>query len=127
MLIPDNTDIITFIDKYFLQNTSGDQLITTQSVRVLWYDSVGSNSGNKDVKNMNKQFDIFIKDNVSHNADNDRLRMRHDLIANRLRTLLTKQDVVCNMRFKYEDEYHLWTKIPGYRRYHVVFSYKKTV
>lgn len=127
MLIPDSTNIIDFIDKYFIENVSGDELIFNEKVRIVWYDKQMDSTGNKNVRSMHKQIDIFVKQNVSHNADHDRLRMRHDMIATRLRYLLTKDQAIYGMRFTYVDEYQLWTKTPGYRRYHVVFSYKKSV
>ena len=127
MLVPSRVDIIGFIEKYFIENTSGDEILTDEKDRVIYYDEEGTKTGNKDVKNVNKAFDIYVKEDALHNADRDRLKNRYDLIAERLRYLLTKDTYVYGMRFKYEDAYNLWTKTPGYKRYHVVFSYKKTI
>ena len=127
MLVPEKTDILHFIDKYFIENTSGDEILTDEKVRVIYYDAEGGDTGNMNVKAMYKEFDIYVREDVLHNADRDRLKNRYDLIAERLRYLLTHEDYVCNMKFKYINAYNLWTKTPGYRRYHAVFSYKKTV
>ncbi len=127
LLVPKGTDISHFIDKYFIENTSGDEILIDEKVRVIYFDSEGGDTGNKNVKAMYKEFDIYVKEDALHNADRDRLKCRYDLIAERLRYLLTKEDYVCGMKFQYENAFNLWTKTPGYRRYHVVFSYKKTV
>lgn len=127
MCIPANTSIIDFVDKYFIENTSGDEILVNEKVRILYWDSEGSKTGNQSMKNMFKNFDIYVKEDVLHNADNDRLKCRYDLIAERLRYLLTREYHICNMHFAFENEFNLWTKTAGYRRYHVVFSYKKSV
>lgn len=127
MLVPEEADVIKFIEKYLIENTSGDEILTSEKVRVIYYDAEGQKTGNMDVKYVTKEFDIYVREDVLYGADRDMLKKRYDLIAERLRYLLTKETYVCGMRFKYEDAYNLWTKTAGYRRYHVVFSYKKTV
>lgn len=127
MLLPDDTTITKFVDKYFVQDEVGSEILTDEKVRIVYYDSRGRDTGNKGVRNHYKEFDIFVKEDVLHTATNDRLQNRFDLIAERLKYLLLRDRYVCGLRFNYEDDYNLWTKTIGYRRYHVVFSYKTTV
>lgn len=68
-----------------------------------------------------------MKDDVLHTATDDRLQNRYDLIAERLKYLLLREKSICGLSFSYEDDYNLWTKTIGYKRYHIVFSYKTTV
>lgn len=75
---------------------------------------------------MYKEFYIYVKDDVLHNATSDRLQYRYDLIAERLKDLLIGNQYVGRMRFLFEEEYDLWTKTPGYTLYHISFSYKTT-
>ena len=41
MLVPEGTDILTFITKYFIRDVSTDELLTTEKVRVVHSDSEG--------------------------------------------------------------------------------------
>jgi len=67
-----------------------------------------------------------FKESMLYNATNNRLQRRDKLIAQRLKELLLWKEHVCDLRFQYEDEYHLGARTIGYRRYHLVLSYKTT-
>ena len=128
MLIPEGTPITKFIDKYFIEDENPDEILTDEKVRVIYYDSPGRDTGNQNVFNRYKEFDIYVKNDVEHNATEDRLKKRYKLIAERLKYLLLKEEHVCHLRFKCDDPgYNLYTKMVGYRRYHIVFRYKTTV
>lgn len=124
MLLPDDISIVEFIDKYFIQDENAGEQLISEPVRILYWDSEGRDSGNMNVRNKYKEFDIFVKEDVLHTATNDRLQNRYDQIAERQKYLLLKDTHVQGLRFRYEDDYNLWTKTIGYKRYHVVFSYK---
>lgn len=126
MMIPENCTVTRFVDKYFLEDNSAGEIITDEAVRVICYDEKGILANNSKVMINYKEFDIYVKDNVLHTATRDRIQNRYDLIAERLRYLLTRQKVVEHMSFRFEDEFNLWTKTAGYKRFHVVFSYKTT-
>ena len=126
MKIPTGTSITDFIDRYFVQDENAGEILINEPVRIVYWDSEGRESGNMNVRNKYKEFDIFVKDDILHNATEDRLQFRYDLIAERLKYLLLKDIHVQHLRFKFEDEYNLWTKTIGYKRYHIVFSYKTT-
>lgn len=127
MLLPNKCTIIDFIDKYFIEDENTDELLTNEKVRISYYDSEGRDTGNKNVRLKYKEFDIYVKKDVLHTATQDRLQNRYDLIADRLKYLLLKDEHVCCMHFEYEDEHNLFTKMIGYKRYHISFSYKTTV
>lgn len=127
MLLPEECTILDFIKKYFVEDMSPDEVLTNEIVRIAYYDSEGRDSGNKNVKCKYKEFDIYVKQDYLHNATNDRLQNRCHLVAERLKYLLLRNEHVCRMHFDYEDDYDLWTKMVGYKRYHIVFSYKISV
>lgn len=128
MLVPTGTSITKFIDKYFIQNQNADELMTDEQVRVVYYDSPGRDTGNKNVFIQYKEFDIYVKEDVEHTASVDYLKQRQKLIAERIKYQLLKDDHVCHLRFWCDDPgYDLYTKMVGYKRYHIVFRYKTTV
>lgn len=127
MCIPANCTITQFTDKYFIQSQSGSQILVNEPVRILYYDSQGSDSRNKNVLNRYKQFDIYIKQTHLHNADKDRLKNRYNLIEQRLKYLMLNFSIQHGLTFRFYNSFNLWTKTDGYRRYHVVFSYNTTV
>lgn len=127
MILPEDCGILDFVKRYFVEDMSPDELLVNEAVRIAWYDSEGGDSGNKNVKRKYKEFDIYVKQDHLHNATKDRLQNRCHLIAERLKYLLLRNDYVCRMRFEYEDDYDLWTKTVGYKRYHIAFSYKISV
>lgn len=127
MLLPADCTITQFRDKYFIEDENPDEILTDEKVRIACYDASGRDTGNARVRNRYKNFDIYVKEDVLHNATKDRLQNRYDLIADRLKYLLLKDDRVCRMHFDYEDDYNLFTKMIGYKRYHIIFSYKTTV
>lgn len=128
MCIPEGTTITKFIDKYFIEDENSDEILTDEKVRIVYYDSEGRDTGNMNVFNRYKEFDIYVKDNVVHNATDDRLKKRYKLIAERLKYLLLSEDHIYGLRFRCEDPgYNLYTKMVGYRRYHITFRYKTTV
>ena len=85
MCIPDGTTITKFIDKYFIEDENPDEILTDEKVRITYYDSPGRDTGNKNVFNRYKEFDIYVKQDVVHNATEDRLKKRYKLIAERLK------------------------------------------
>ena len=127
MCIPEGTAIIPFITKYFIEDAAPDAILTNELVRVNHYDTQGYDTGNKNVVRKYKEFDIYVKESVLYDATNDRLKARTQLIAERIKYLLLRRFHICELHFDYRDEYDLWTKTVGYKRYHIVFSYRISV
>ena len=119
-------DIRRFIDKYFVEDVLSDAPVTDEKARVLYYTSEGMKMGDAHINKKYLEMDIYVRNTELYTADSDRLRHRGKLIGQRLKELLTGSRYVCNMRYTYEDDYALGTKTIGYRRWHMVFSYKTT-
>lgn len=128
MLIPEGkrNNIREFIGKYFIEDAMPDEPIVNEDVRVIYYDEEGSKLGTPHVTKKILSFDIYVKESMLYNATKNRLQRRDKLIAQRLKELLLWKEHVCSLRFQYEDEYHLGARTIGYRRYHLVLSYKTT-
>jgi hypothetical protein len=128
MLIPPDKrgNIKAFIEKYFVEDVLPDELITDEDVRILYYETEGTKYENQHVIQKYLEFDIYVRNAALYTATSDRLRRRDKLIFQRLKELLTGETYICNLRFRYEDDYPLGAKTVGYRRYHAVFSYKQT-
>ena len=128
MLIPEGkrNNIREFIGKYFIEDAMPDEPVVNEDVRVIYYEEEGSKLGTPHVTKKILSFDIYVKESMLYNATNDRLQRRDKLIAQRLKELLLWKEHVCDLRFQYEDEYHLGARTIGYRRYHLVLSYKTT-
>lgn len=127
MLIPeaDHNDIRKFVDKYFVEDILSDAPVTDEKVRILYYDTEGVKlGGGPHVTKKYLEFDVYVRNTELYTADRDRLRRRDKMIGQRLKELLTGKRYVCNMRYAYEDDYPLGCKVIGYRRWHMVFSYK---
>ncbi len=128
MRIPESSrsNIREFIGKYFIEDAMPDEPVVNEDVRVIYYEEEGSKLGTPHVTKKILSFDIYVKESMLYNATNDRLQRRDKLIAQRLKELLLWKEHVCGLRFQYEDEYHLGARTIGYRRYHLVLSYKTT-
>lgn len=87
MLIPDDTSIIRFTDKYFIEDETTDEIITDEKVRVTYCTTKGYDTGNSNVKLKFLEFDIYVSQDELHTATSDRLQNRYDLIAERLKYL----------------------------------------
>ena len=128
MCISPKTTIIDFVENYFIEDASGtDQQLVNEPVRIVHYDNEGTDTGNKNVLLRYKEFDIYVKKTELYNATNDRLKSRCKLIAERIKFLLLHDFHIHDLHFEYENEFDMWTKTVGYKRYHIVFSYKTTV
>ena len=119
-------NIRAFIARYFIEDAMPDEPVVDEDVRIIYYDEEGSKLGTPHVTKKILAFDIYVKESNLYNATNDRLQRRDKLIAQRLKELLLWKEHVCGLRFQYEDEYHLGAKTIGYKRYHLVLSYKTT-
>lgn len=127
MMIPDGTNIITFINNYFVRSQFTSTLLTNENVRILYYDSQGQNTDNPNVRKKIMTFDIFVKNEHAHDVGEDRLMMRSQLIAERLMYLLTKDRYInkSGYRFWIAGDWDLGSRTSGYTRYCVSFYYMK--
>lgn len=84
MKLPENTDIISFIDKYFIRAGYTNKVLEDEHVRIIYADMQGSPTSTPNVMKKMMTFDIYVKTEDLHNVGRDRLVMRTQLIANRL-------------------------------------------
>lgn len=105
MVLPPDTAILKFIEKYFIKDAAADEMIINEQVRIVHCDTQGRGYGNPHVKLKYKAFDIYVKDTALYNATNDRIKSRCNLIAERLKYLLLKNTYTYGLRIAYEDEY----------------------
>ena len=127
MKIPEKTNIINFIDKYFIRAGYTNKLVENESVRIVYSDIQGDDTSVPNVKRKMLTFDIYVKIEDLHNVGEDRLTMRTQLIANRLIQLLTKDRYLqdTGYRFWVAGDWDLGTRTTGYARYCVAFYYMK--
>ena len=131
MRIPPKTPLTKFVEKYFIRDGDGSEILTDEDVRIVYSDTAAYKTRNAFVFNRTKSFDIYVKDSILHPDQddpfsNDWMKCRTDMIAERLKVLLLNGPVH-GLRFEFGDEYDLWTKTPGYKRYHITFQYTTTV
>lgn len=127
MKIPEKTNIINFIDKYFIRAGYTNKLVENEAVRIVYSDIQGDDTPVPNVKRKMLTFDIYVKIEDLHNVGEDRLAMRTQLIANRLIQLLTKDRYLqdTGYRFWVAGDWDLGTRTTGYARYCVAFYYMK--
>ena len=127
MLLPEGTDIITFIDKYFIRASYTNDLVENEKVRIVYGFINNDDTGVPDVKRNLLNFDIYVKKEHLHNADKDRLLYRTVLIADRLNQLLNKNDFIAGTGYKFRivTEGELGTRTIGYTRYGISFSFMR--
>lgn len=127
MLIPTGSTIIDFRDKYFIKAGYSSDLVTEQKVRIVYADMQGNPGVTPNTTQSLMTFDIFVKKDSLHNATNDRLMMRTELIAQRLLELFTKERYVkeTGYRFWIGGAWDLGTRTTGYARYCLALNYVK--
>ena len=109
MCIPEDKreNIREFIDRYLIEDAMPDELVLNEDVRVICYETEGTQLGTPHVLRKFLAFDIYVKEDALYNVGADRLQRRDKKISQRLKELLTGKEHVCGIRFGYEDEYHL--------------------
>lgn len=122
-MVPEGTDIVTWINKYFVDATICTDIVTDENVRVLWWEDQSSRTNNPLVSNRKLCFDIYVKSEHVKDATNDLLRSRAKMISQQLQEILTFRNTVGQVAFRYYDDYDLGTKMVGYVRHRLVIAY----
>lgn len=125
MKIPEKTNIINFIDRYFIRAGYTNKILSDEAVRIV-YGSVSSATNVDRVTSNVMNFDIYVKLESLHNVGTDRLVMRTQLIAQRLIYLLTRARYNGVYRFYDPTEGDMGTSAVGYARYRVSLKYTRT-
>ena len=127
MMLPEDTTIIQFIDKYFMRVGTSSEPLKDENVRIV-YGSVGRGlASDVHVLSQELSFDIYVKQTQLHNVGNDRLVYRTELIADRLNQLLCDQydERLGPYRFRCIGRSDMSTGTIGYVRYNISFSYMR--
>ena len=123
MLVPAGTNIVTFVNKYFVDAAICTDLVTDEDVRILWFEEGSASTGNPSVNKKKLSFDIYVKRERLNDASNDALRSRARMISQKLQEMLTYEDAVGRITFGYVDDYSLGTRMVGYIRHRLTVSY----
>lgn len=127
MMLPEGTDIITFIERYFIRADATDKLLTNENVRIVYGKVRQDPTDVPNVTDATWSFDIFVKREHQRDASADRLLYRTQLIAHRLIQLLNKKQYPgIGIKFKRPKEGDLNTRTIGYDRYYVSFHVFET-
>ena len=127
MELPSKTNILQFIDRYFIRAGYSNTLLTDEVCRIVYADVQGEETKVPNVTKNMMTFDIYVKQNELHNATNDRLQYRTHLIAERINKLLTQERYLADTgyRFWIAGDWDLGTRVTGYARYTIAFYYMK--
>lgn len=126
MKIPAKTDLYTFIKRYFIRAGTSTEILTNESVRIVYGISYSKPTSNPYVTMNELSFDIYCKTEDLHNATNNILKTRTTLIARRIYNLLTDKRYHGVYRFWIEGESDKHTSVPGYVRYNITLGFQKT-
>ena len=128
LLIPDRDreNIMKFITEYFVRFPMTDEVLADHKVRVIYDDEEPDDMNIAQAVKAKLVFDIFVKSDHLHDVEQDRLKDRAVLIADRIRHLLTRSTYVCGLRFRMGKQFGVGSRTIGYRRYRLVMNYHKT-
>ena len=127
MKLPPKTNIIQFVDRYFIRAGYTNKLLTDEVCRIVYSDSQGYETEVPNVKKNLMIFDIYVKQEEQRNIGDDRLILRSDLIADRLCKLLTSKRYLADTgyRFWIAGDWDGGTRVTGYNRKTIAFHYMK--
>jgi hypothetical protein len=111
-------------DTYITHAYGSDTIILSESCRILYRNVPLSATNNQFVKWDGIIFEIFVKDSDQYNVTTNALDRRQEMIADRLLALLGRQ-YVGDLKFEPVDKGDLYCATSGYKRYFVLFKYKR--
>ena len=129
MLVPAEAkeNIRVFLDRFFIKEAISDEIITDEPVRILYHHKESTGIVNNPYAHKRYlTFEIYVKKDRLFDCDPDRMRARTEMIVQRLKEIFTDKTYVCRMRYLYEDDYEIGTRLTGYTRHVLIFSYKTT-
>lgn len=130
MLIPNNTTLINFVDKYFIRVGYSDTTLTNEDVRIVYGNIMSKNADNNKAFRQEISFDIFVRKEHAHDVGDDRLMLRGELIQERLRQLLEGRITVNGQDTAYKLRVvgmnNLGSSTIGYNRFNITFEYIHT-
>lgn len=125
MMIPDGTNIIDFIDKFFIRAGDTNETLKSENVRIVYGDIPVGVTNNPNVVRTQMKFNIYVKKEHLHDVSNDRLVLRTMKICDRLNLLLAQPINIKGYRFRVIGEQDIGTRTIGYVRRDITFEFKK--
>ncbi len=112
-------------DIYITHSYGSDTIINEDvSCRILYRNVPLSATNNPFVKWDGIIFEIFVKDSDQYNATTNALDRRQEMIADKLIKLLGRQ-YVGSLKFEQMDKGDLYCSTPSFKRYFVLFKFKR--
>ena len=128
MKLPSNTNIIQFVNRYFIRAGFTNELLTDEVCRIIYSDSASFDTAVPNVKKHTLTFDIFVKKEEMNNVGNDRLVTRLDLITEKLYKIMTSERYLADTGYRFwpaAGDLDLGTSTVGYARRTLAFYYMK--
>lgn len=125
MCIPQNATIIDFIERWFVKAGTVTSPLTDEAVRIVYGNYKTYSQGDSHVNKQELSFDIYVRADISHNSESNRLVYRAEKIAERLRHLLTHGERYLSdaYRFWWVGESDMACAVYGYTRHNICFDY----
>lgn len=127
MKIPKQTGVIQFTSRYFVKAGFTNELLTDEVCRIVYSDTLSSQTEVPNVKKNMITFDIYVKNEELRGVGDDGLVLRTYVIADRLQKLLTSERYLrdTGYRFWIAGDWDSGTRTAGYTRYTIAFYYMK--
>ena len=125
MKLPEDITLSEFDRKYFINAGNAAEVLTNESVRIVYGMSHNGNTSNPHVRISELSFDIYVRSKDQRVLGEDILTRRSVLITSRLVDLLTSKRYLGVYLFWVSGETDLATSAVGYVRRHIDFSYEK--
>lgn len=126
MMIPEaeRKNIVSFRDKYFINEVLGDELLDNIPVRILYHLDEPYDIGGMNVRQDELFIDIYVERKHAYDYGVDRMLHRGHLIAERLEHLLCRGKKHYNLSFRCRQIADLTSKREGYDRVTAIMVYK---
>jgi len=124
MMIPKGTNIVTFIDRYFIRAGTSSVVLKDEEVRII-YSATSVGTQTDKVSSNIISFDIYVKNDHLHDCCDDGLVFRTQMISQRLCQLLTQKRYNGVYRFYDPNDGDMNTSTIGYSRYNLTLSFTK--
>ena len=127
MKLPPKTGILQFCNRYFIRAGFSNKLLTDEVCRIVYADTMSSDTAVANVKKNIMTFDIYVKHEEMYNVGDDRLISRLDLIADKLNRILTSERYLADTGFRFwiASELDLGTSTVSYARKTIAYYYMK--
>ena len=127
MKLPEKIKITDFVKYYFIRAGYTNELLKNQVCRIVYGDIEGKDTDVPNIRKNMMTFDIYVKTDQLFNVGDDMLISRSQLIAARLKKLLTQERYLhdTGYRFWIAGDWDLGTRTIGYSRYTISFYYMK--